>query len=253
MRFHFLASCLFVCLIALFGGIPSVASLSVPRKRLSLPFAWTQSVTNASIPFDVWESAKAIGDKLRVYTDEQLHEYSQLISAATPKINEFKDTMATAVAATNDLRDFIERKADGGFSLERISRKSSLYPCQTPKMPVETAFVKILAVEGISERDARAKFGEIEPHVKNVLLVTGQLVDNHPILVKTLVFSGAALLIPEAWLLRPILALFGFGPSGPVKGSAAADAQRRFWGAAVAEGSWFSHLQRAGMKGIPGK
>lgn len=94
--------------------------------------------------------------------------------------------------------------------------------------------------------------------------------DNHPVLVETLLFSGAALLIPEAWFLRPFLSLFGFGPYGPMKGeslahlchsarvdsncyigSAAAWAQRRFWGAAVAEGSWFARLQAAGMKVIP--
>ena len=32
-------------------------------------------------------------------------------------------------------------------------------------------------------------------------------------------------------------------------GSSAAWAQRTFWGAAVKKGSWFSALQRAGMKG----
>jgi hypothetical protein len=31
-------------------------------------------------------------------------------------------------------------------------------------------------------------------------------------------------------------------------GSNAAWAQRRFWGAAIAKGSWFAHLQSAGMK-----
>lgn len=34
-------------------------------------------------------------------------------------------------------------------------------------------------------------------------------------------------------------------------GTAAAMIQRRFWGASVKEGSWFSYLQRAGMKGVP--
>lgn len=35
-----------------------------------------------------------------------------------------------------------------------------------------------------------------------------------------------------------------------VIGSPAAIIQSRFWGAAVKEGSWFSYLQRAGMKGV---
>jgi len=81
-----------------------------------------------------------------------------------------------------------------------------------------------------------------------MLVTTGDLIELHPLLLDTIIFSGTVLLIPEAWLLRPFLSLAGFGPYGPVKGSAAAWVQRRFWGAAVAEKSWFSHLQSAGMK-----
>ena len=99
--------------------------------------------------------------------------------------------------------------------------------------------------------------------------------EQHPVLLETLLFSASIMLIPEAWLLRPLLSLFGFGPYGPVKGenvpvspgcansisdhccltgSLASWSQRRFWGAAVAKGSWFAHLQSAGMKlGSPWK
>ena len=78
------------------------------------------------------------------------------------------------------------------------------------------------------------------------------------------------MLIPESWILRPLLSMMGYGPYGPIKGrqsiddyhrqmdlsyyeplgSPAAWAQRRLWGAAVSKGSWFAFLQRAGMKGI---
>ena len=27
------------------------------------------------------------------------------------------------------------------------------------------------------------------------------------------------MLIPESWILRPFLSIFGFGPAGPVKGA----------------------------------
>lgn len=37
-------------------------------------------------------------------------------------------------------------------------------------------------------------------------------------LLKTLLFTAASLIIPEFWLLRPLLSVFGFGPLGPVKG-----------------------------------
>ena len=47
--------------------------------------------------------------------------------------------------------------------------------------------------------------------------ISGQAIDEHPILVETLLFAGAALITSEAWL-RSVPSLFGFGPSGPVKG-----------------------------------
>lgn len=96
---------------------------------------------------------------------------------------------------------------------------------------------------------------------------TGDINEQHPRLLPMLAFSVAGMLIPESWILRPLLSLFGFGPAGPVKGaqrshsynmaqfnpvgSAAAWLQRYFWGAAVRAGSWFSLLQAAGMGMIP--
>jgi hypothetical protein len=88
----------------------------------------------------------------------------------------------------------------------------------------------------MSEADAGAHFRNIEPHIQHVIVVTGKhilmakhnniidpplgdLTEQHPILLETLLFSGAILFIPEVWILRPVLSIFGFGPSGPVKGS----------------------------------
>jgi hypothetical protein len=77
------------------------------------------------------------------------------------------------------------------------------------------------------------------------------------------------ILVPEAWILRPLLSVMGYGLYGPVKGTQAIDdyrwagltcdgfpgtpaawAQFQFWGAAVKKGSWFAILQKAGMKGV---
>jgi hypothetical protein len=73
------------------------------------------------------------------------------------------------------------------------------------------------------------------------------------------------MLIPEYWVLRPLLSLFGFGPTGPVKGATAVSrklgrslltyfagtiapwAQRVFYGAAVSKGSWFAYLDKVAM------
>jgi len=91
----------------------------------------------------------------------------------------------------------------------------------------------------------------LKPQVQALTVAVGDINEQHPQLLPTLAFSVAALLIPESWILRPFLSLFGFGPAGPVKGSAAAWLQSYFWGAAVEAGSWFSCLQAAGMGTIP--
>lgn len=84
--------------------------------------------------------------------------------------------------------------------------------------------------------------------------------EQHPLL-ETILFSGAILLIPEMWLLRPVLSIFGFGPSGPVEGrdkviadmisvSLALPRYNRGLGAVPFLGrrsSWFARLQSAGM------
>jgi len=104
---------------------------------------------------------------------------------------------------------------------------------------------------GIREEVVETYILALKPQVQALTVAVGDINEQHPQLLTTLVFSVAALLIPESWILRPFLSLFGFGPAGPVKGSAATWLQRRFWGGAVRAGSWFSLLQAAGMGVIP--
>ncbi|KAK7062108.1 hypothetical protein R3P38DRAFT_3340863 [Favolaschia claudopus] len=76
---------------------------------------------------------------------------------------------------------------------------------------------------------------------------TRDLVEQHPDLLIALLITITLMLIPDSWLLRPVLSLFGFGPLGPGKGTAASWAQRVFYGAAVSKGSWFAYLDSVGM------
>ena len=47
----------------------------------------------------------------------------------------------------------------------------------------------------------------------------GDINEQYPLLFPALAFNVVILLIPETWILRPFLSLFGFGPAGPVKGA----------------------------------
>ncbi|KAJ2935714.1 hypothetical protein H1R20_g1379, partial [Candolleomyces eurysporus] len=114
---------------------------------------------------------------------------------------------------------------------------------------LEYAFVYICVQSGhLSEEDARRIFAPVKKAIQDGLFIVGDFVDKHPELTEIIVISAVCFLIPESFILRPILFVFGFGPAGPLKGSLAAWFQSRFWGGAVAKSSWFAYFQRAAMK-----
>jgi len=100
----------------------------------------------------------------------------------------------------------------------------------------------------IPEDTVRADFDKIKPHLNHALLIVANFANNHPDLVVFLCSSVIMAIIPESFILRPILRLFGFSRMGPVKGSIAARAQSFFYGPKVPKGSLFAWLQRAGAK-----
>ncbi|KAJ7437831.1 hypothetical protein B0H11DRAFT_2294172 [Mycena galericulata] len=110
------------------------------------------------------------------------------------------------------------------------------------------ALVTVCAKYGMDEERARAHWdGVVRPAIHTTVVLIGDLVEQHPDLLEGVLFFGAVMLIPNYWLLRPVLSLFGFGPTGPVKGSTAAWAQRVFYGASVSKGSWFALLDKVAM------
>ncbi|KAJ7482377.1 hypothetical protein B0H11DRAFT_2418663 [Mycena galericulata] len=114
------------------------------------------------------------------------------------------------------------------------------------------ALVTVCAKYGMDEERARAHWdGVVRPAIHTTVVLIGDLVEHHPDLLGSVLFFGAVMLIPNYWLLRPVLSLFGFGPTGPVKGSTAAWAQRVFYGASVSKGSWFALLDKVIDK-VPG-
>ncbi|KAF8436027.1 hypothetical protein L210DRAFT_2492856 [Boletus edulis BED1] len=115
----------------------------------------------------------------------------------------------------------------------------------------EQALIKLATRFGIQEEIVTTYLDALKPHVHALIVTIGDINEQHPKLFPALAFSVVVLLIPESWILKPFLRMFGFGPYGPVKGSFAAWLQSRFWGAAVAPGSWFSWLQAAGMGVLP--
>ncbi|KAF9450800.1 hypothetical protein P691DRAFT_725347 [Macrolepiota fuliginosa MF-IS2] len=109
------------------------------------------------------------------------------------------------------------------------------------------AYVYVVAEKlGAPKEQAERHCDGFLPMITRVVLLVGNIIDEHPILLEALIIA-ATFLLSDILIFRPILNLFGFGLLGPVKGSPAAQLQRIFFGGAVTRGSWFAVLQGLGM------
>ncbi|KAJ7044758.1 hypothetical protein C8F04DRAFT_595908 [Mycena alexandri] len=109
------------------------------------------------------------------------------------------------------------------------------------------ALTEVCTKYGMDEERVNAHWRTVRPAIEGMVVVLGDLAEQHPDLLSALLFTGAVMLIPNYVILRPLLGIFGFGPTGPIKGTTASWAQRVFYGAAVNKGSWFAYLDKAAM------
>jgi len=225
---------------------------------------------------DFWSDAIALGSSLEKYGEELLHNVSSQLPSGAGVIR-FKAAMQATVTSSHGLRDVLQASAGahaGDTNLELFSaelgeelqvllnklqeafpppdhaphheeRKATVHKVLED---VEQALVKMAVKYQVPEDTIRSHFDNVKIHLEDAIVTIGDLVEEHPYITEALLVYGVSIMLPEAWLARRLLGLFGFGAEGPIKGSAAAWAQRTFFGAAVSKNSWFSHLQRAGMK-----
>jgi len=225
-----------------------------------------------NISFVPPDLGKDLAHKAKEYAEEMLHDAATQIPSVSEKINEFKDTLSRIVVNAEgmgtilqdvDLEEFQKRfELQLSSSWEALNQEFSepLPDNQTERYQqqaivisaalemIEDSLVEVCQFWKIPEADVRTKFDDIKPHLNHGLLVIANLVNNHPVLFEILLITLVLEILPESFILQLIVRFFGFGLLGPVKGSLAASAQRLFFGAVVKEGSWFSVLQRLGMK-----
>jgi len=99
------------------------------------------------------------------------------------------------------------------------------------------ALTDLAEPHGVDRDVVAAYFSALRPHLHALVVALGDVNEQNPQFLPYLLRSAAVLLIPESWILLPLLRLFGFGPAGPIKGSVAARLQSHFWGATVESGS----------------
>ncbi|KAF8809013.1 hypothetical protein BYT27DRAFT_7163324 [Phlegmacium glaucopus] len=220
--------------------------------------------------FDFWRSAEDLGDKANAYTADILNDAAVQYEDKIKEIKEIMNRVVTSAEGMEtilkdvDLKEFqklFEVKLSHAFEKLKKDFSEPLPEDQTERYrqqaatisqvldTTEDTLVAVCALWNIPEADVRTKFADIKSHMNHALLIIVNLVLNeHPVLFTTLAVSAVILVIPKSFFLRPIFGLLGFGPLGPVKGTFATSSQRFFFGAAVVKGSWFSTLQRVGMK-----
>ncbi|KAJ7693938.1 hypothetical protein B0H17DRAFT_1330256 [Mycena rosella] len=223
-------------------------------------------------PEDFWQRARELGDRARRFGDKLMKDAAEQSQEIRDKIGELTERMEAVVRGATALNEELHTSAALPFvdnvaeDLERafaavLAELEVLFPApdQAPNhaqrkevvaVALDKAGVALMGVctkYGMDEQRAREHWGTVRPAIENMVMVLGDLAEQHPDLLQALLFTGAVLLIPEYWLLRPLLGVFGFGPTGPVKGTTASWAQRVFYGAAVNKGSWFAMLDKAAM------
>ncbi|KXN85350.1 hypothetical protein AN958_11450 [Leucoagaricus sp. SymC.cos] len=254
-----------------YGGMTQAFTLQV----LSYLFALSVSFLNCQYHLENWwEEAQKYGPKagqvvlnaVVKWYQETAHLVSNLKIAMDDTVQEVRNVrveLETFIAEKDITMDHVsevlseeigkaykELKDDITVPLpenpsEKAKRRSELIEEALRK--VDRAYVQAMVRLGIPDEQADQQFQAVLPKIHNVLLVAGNIIDHHPFLLDSVIFGVSMLLLPEVQILRPIMALFGFGPLGPVKGSTAAWLQSRFWGGFVKAGSWFAILQKVGM------
>ncbi|KAH9921756.1 uncharacterized protein B0H18DRAFT_1019927 [Fomitopsis serialis] len=201
-----------------------------------------------------------LGHHAQDYAASLIHEAVQEVDATVvAQLRHFQYVIQVVVSDTEHLKEVIAQAGDKPFDeiqhgiekvfadlLEELKEQGNV---SLVIRKAEEAFIRLGVQHGVPENQLRTHLDLIVKHVEDIVVTVGDLAEQHPILLETLIVSGIMLIIPESWFLRPLFGLFGMSTEGPVAGSAAAWAQGRFYGAYIPKGSWFSHLQRAGMKG----
>ncbi|KAF8213962.1 hypothetical protein K438DRAFT_1956064 [Mycena galopus ATCC 62051] len=231
-------------------------------------------------PEHFWQRARELGDAARWYGGKLMDDAAARSQEVRDKIGELKDLMDAIVHGATGLHDLrtstINKRSSDSIkglvaeglagdlerALENVLEQLQIaFPAPEEALghekrremvakALDKAGAELKAVcakHGMDEEVVAVHWETIRGAIEKLVVMLGDLVEQHPDLLSAVLFTGAVMLIPEYWVLRPVLSLFGFGPMGPGKGTAASWAQRVFYGAAVPKGSWFAFLQEAAM------
>lgn len=153
--------------------------------------------TNGNEDANFWERIADMGYSAQQYTSTMFNDITTSYAA---EIDSFKQSMNHVISNTMKLRSEIESKIqERGITLHEVSEMLSKelagvveelqaeFPPDHAKhhedrvkvisgalTKVEDAVVRVCAAIGVSEKDARAHFRDITPHLRDVLVTIGE-------------------------------------------------------------------------------
>ncbi|KAF9529428.1 hypothetical protein CPB83DRAFT_765014 [Crepidotus variabilis] len=242
-----------------------------------------ESATGLADDITIWDAPQPLSDKLMEYANEKMSEALDAYPDAVEKVHAFKEAISSFLVNIKEFeiqtQQLLQTK---GFNHEEVKKtlgekvdnileqlteefKTPLPENQDERYEqreeivdwtldkLETALVDVYRAYGVSELDTRAKFQGAKENIKSIVMIIGNVAEAHPELVEILIISGVCLLLPEAWIARPLMKAFGFVADVAVGSrSVAAWTQRTFYRVAIGKGSWFAWLQKAAMKIVKG-
>ncbi|KAG0698009.1 hypothetical protein DFH29DRAFT_943524 [Suillus ampliporus] len=239
---------------------------------------------------DFWDEVIELGPNIQRYTDELFHHATELYPSE--KIAEFRQSVDNVTITATALHQVVFAAAEqSGWPLDVSILEELgdifgvLFGDLTEMFPppeeapghenrtlmvnavlsrVEESFLQLAIKYGGNEELLTSYTSPLKFDVQYIVVIIGDLAEQHPDLANVLLFTAIAPLLPgiaaalspeigllleETWLLRQVLRMVGFGPLGPMKGTAAAWLQRWLFGPIIPKGSWFAALQRLAMMG----
>ncbi|KAJ7693949.1 hypothetical protein B0H17DRAFT_1178846 [Mycena rosella] len=203
---------------------------------------------------DFWTRARGLGEGTDPYTDILLARAAERSLDAREKCaTALREELRASGPGTLSLQFTLEQDLQVAFgtvveelkvmfpAVEKTGRARREEVVGAALGKAGMAFMAVFRTYGMPEELTQAHWADLRREVETTVLLIGDLVEQHADLTP-LLFTGALRLIPEYWLLRPLLGLFGFGPTGPGNGTQIAWAQRALYGAAVKNSDWLALL-----------
>jgi len=172
---------------------------------------------------------------------EQIDRFKAALKSAEEAVVQFRNvafahTNSSLVGISEELghsfHDVLRSLQEEFPPKEAPSREERVLMVSRVLMTLEKKTMEVLSRHGVGEAHIKLLFDALGPILQDLVVMAGDIAEQHPLLLEVLL-SIPTSMIPEAWPLRVLFSLLGFGSYAPIEGSVTAWVQRRFWARAI--------------------